>query len=109
MGEGKSNIEFNFPGLLIQAAQESTMNLLIFPNQLFLKHPGLKLRPSRVVLIEDSLFFGDLELPDEVSQTETLATSGDDETLRVECCRKRGYSTVYRRVRSEPGIAVEIS
>ena len=39
------------------------MNLLIFPNQLFLKHPGLKLRPSRVVLIEDSLFFGDSNYP----------------------------------------------
>jgi len=35
------------------------MNLLIFPHQLFLDHPGFKLAPSRVVLIEDSLFFGD--------------------------------------------------
>ena len=39
------------------------MNLLIFPNQLFLQHPGLKLRPSRVILIEDSLFFGDPHHP----------------------------------------------
>ena len=39
------------------------MNLLIFPNQLFEKHPGLKLVPSRVVLIEDSLFFGDHHHP----------------------------------------------
>ena len=28
-----------------------------------MKHPGLKLRPSRVVLIEDSLFFGDSKYP----------------------------------------------
>ena len=39
------------------------MNLLVFPNQLFLKHAGLKRRPSRVVLIEDSLFFGDPRYP----------------------------------------------
>ncbi len=35
------------------------MHLLIFPNQLFAKHPGLKRDPKRIVLIEDSLFFGD--------------------------------------------------
>ena len=39
------------------------MNLLVFPHQLFADHPGLKLRPSRVVLIEDSLFFGDPHYP----------------------------------------------
>ncbi len=39
------------------------MNLLVFPNQLFADHPGLKLKPSRVVLIEDSLFFGDYRYP----------------------------------------------
>ncbi len=39
------------------------MNLLVFPNQLFADHPGLKLKPSRVVLIEDSLFFGDAYYP----------------------------------------------
>ena len=39
------------------------MNLLVFPNQLFHNHPGLKRRPSRIVLIEDSLFFGDPEYP----------------------------------------------
>ena len=39
------------------------MNLLIFPNQLFKQHPGLKLNPDRVILIEDSLFFGDSKYP----------------------------------------------
>lgn len=39
------------------------MNLLVFPHQLFADHPGLKLKPSRVVLIEDSLFFGDTSYP----------------------------------------------
>ena len=39
------------------------MNLLVFPHQLFADHQGLKLNPSRVVLIEDSLFFGDSQYP----------------------------------------------
>lgn len=39
------------------------MNLLILPNQLFAKHPGLKLNPSHVILLEDSLFFGDQRYP----------------------------------------------
>ena len=39
------------------------MNLIIFPHQLFLEHPGFKLKPSRVVLIEDSLYFGDAHYP----------------------------------------------
>jgi deoxyribodipyrimidine photolyase-related protein len=37
--------------------------LLIFPNQLFQKHPGLSLNPEKVVLLEDSLFFGDSHHP----------------------------------------------
>ncbi len=39
------------------------MHLLVFPNQLFQRHPGLKLEPDCVVLIEDSLFFGDHRYP----------------------------------------------
>ncbi|MFT5302927.1 MAG: deoxyribodipyrimidine photolyase-related protein [Mariniblastus sp.] len=39
------------------------MNLLIFPHQLFDDHPGFPLKPSRVVLIEDSLFFCDAHHP----------------------------------------------
>ena len=40
-----------------------TLNLIVFPNQLYSDHPGLDLNPSRVVLIEDSLFFGDSYYP----------------------------------------------
>ncbi|MEO1642943.1 MAG: cryptochrome/photolyase family protein, partial [Pseudomonadota bacterium] len=36
-----------------------TTALLIFPNQLFAEHPALADQPDRIVLIEDSLFFGD--------------------------------------------------
>ena len=39
------------------------MNLLVFPHQLYKKHPGLKLDPRRVALIEDSLLFGDAHYP----------------------------------------------
>ncbi len=39
------------------------MYVLIFPHQLFDHHPGLDLNPDRVVLIEDSLFFGDARYP----------------------------------------------
>jgi len=37
--------------------------LLIFPHQLFKRHPGLKENPDSVVIIEDSLFFGDSAHP----------------------------------------------
>lgn len=39
------------------------MNLLVFPNQLFASHPGFERDPQRVVLIEDSLFYGDPHHP----------------------------------------------
>ncbi|MDE0864786.1 MAG: cryptochrome/photolyase family protein [Rubripirellula sp.] len=39
------------------------MILLIFPHQLYAKHAGLKLDPARVILTEDSLFFGDKHHP----------------------------------------------
>lgn len=40
-----------------------SVSLLVFPHQLFADHPGLKLLPRRVFLVEDSLFFGDPEYP----------------------------------------------
>ena len=36
--------------------------LLVFPNQLFRQHPGLDRAIARVILIEDSLFFGEASL-----------------------------------------------
>jgi len=39
------------------------MILLVFPHQLFADHPGLSFQPERVVLLEDSLFFGDDRYP----------------------------------------------
>lgn len=40
-----------------------TTALLIFPHQLFADHPGLNEEVDRVLLIEDSLFFGDPQYP----------------------------------------------
>ncbi|MEM6727612.1 MAG: cryptochrome/photolyase family protein [Pseudomonadota bacterium] len=37
--------------------------LLIFPHQLFQNHPGLDMAPTRVVLVEEPLFFGDPRYP----------------------------------------------
>ena len=60
-------IQVNFlrtVGLLVHLQPTpSPVNLLVFPHQLFSSHPGLKKRPSRVVIIEDSLFFGDASYP----------------------------------------------
>ena len=39
------------------------MTLLVFPHQLFDPHPGWKRNPDEVILIEDSLFFGDSKYP----------------------------------------------
>ena len=39
------------------------MTLLVFPNQLFAEHPGLIAKPDRILLVEDSLFFGDSVYP----------------------------------------------
>lgn len=39
------------------------MVLVIFPLQLFARHPELKLGPARVILTEDSLFFSDKHHP----------------------------------------------
>ena len=37
--------------------------LIVFPHQLFRQHPGFARKPDEVVLIEDSLFFGDDRYP----------------------------------------------
>ncbi|MEM7558412.1 MAG: cryptochrome/photolyase family protein [Planctomycetota bacterium] len=39
------------------------MALLVFPHQLYQPHPGLAYEPSQIILIEDSLFFGDNRYP----------------------------------------------
>ena len=44
------------------------MILLVLPHQLFAKHPGLKRNPDKIVLVEDSFFFGDPACPMAIHQ-----------------------------------------
>ncbi len=70
------------------------MDLLIFPNQLFAQHPGLKLSPSRVVLFEDSLFFGDACYPLRFHKQKLWlhrATMKRYEAM----LREKGFETIY--------------
>jgi deoxyribodipyrimidine photolyase-related protein len=43
--------------------KDETLILIIFPNQLFKKHPGFNLNPVQIALLEDPLFFRDLHHP----------------------------------------------
>ena len=68
--------------------------LLVFPNQLFEDHPGFALQPDRIVLIEDSLFFGDQAYPlqfhcKKLNFQRTAMKKYDS------FCQKRGFNTMY--------------
>jgi deoxyribodipyrimidine photolyase-related protein len=70
------------------------LDLLVFPHQLFAHHPGLKKKPNRVVLIEDSLFFGDPVYPLGFHKQKLWlhrATMKRYEAL----LKDRGFETVY--------------
>ncbi len=70
------------------------MDLLVFPNQLFLSHPGLRLNPSRVVFIEDSLFFGDARYPLRFHQQKLWLHRASMKRFE-DCLLKQGFRTVY--------------
>merc|ERR1711965_582927 len=57
---------YSAPPKALQTCRECSMSdseaLLIFPNQLFQNHPGFDRSPSKIILIEDRLFFGDPDL-----------------------------------------------
>jgi deoxyribodipyrimidine photolyase-related protein len=77
------------------------LNLLIFPNQLFLKHPGLKLRPSRVVLVEDSLFFGDSIYPMKFHKQKLWLHRASMKRYE-QTLQEKGFSTLYLDYDPEP-------
>ena len=77
------------------------MNLLIFPNQLFADHPGLKLRPSRIVLIEDSLFFGDAGYPMKFHQQKLWLHRASMKRFELRL-QNKGYSTLYLDYDADP-------
>jgi deoxyribodipyrimidine photolyase-related protein len=70
------------------------MHLLIFPNQLFAKHPGLKRNPKRVVLIEDSLFFGDANYPAKFHQQKIWLHRSSMQRYE-KMLQDKGYETTY--------------
>lgn len=70
------------------------MYLLVFPNQLFEHHPALSFDPEKIILIEDSLFFGDHFYPAEFHQQKLwlLRTAMKRYELRLQ---SRGFVTRY--------------
>ena len=61
---------------------EEEIIYLYFPHQLFKNHPGLKLSNDGVSLIEDDLFFGDLNCSTNFSQTKIMVASRIYEEIR---------------------------
>ena len=70
------------------------MHLLIFPNQLFAQHPGFELNPRRVVLIEDSLFFGDANYPAKFHQQKLWLHRASMKRFEADLVAE-GQQTVY--------------
>lgn len=80
--------------------------LLILPNQLFDEHPGLDDGPSRVILLEDSLFFGDPRYPARFHKQKLWlhrATMKRYETLLAE----RGHEVVYVDFNAEEPLLID--
>ncbi len=80
---------------------KSIVDLLVFPHQLFANHPGLELKPTCVVLIEDSLFFGDYNYPMKFHQQKLWlhrATMKRYEKL----LQAQGIETVYLDYNPQP-------
>ena len=71
------------------------MILLIFPNQLYRKHPGLEHDPERVVLLEDSLFFGDPHYAAQFHKQKLWLHRASMKRYQAELSDK-GYETRYR-------------
>lgn len=71
------------------------MHLLIFPNQLFSKHPGLKRNPQRVVLIEDSLFFGDAQYLAKFHQQKLWLHRASMKRYGASLDQQQDFKTVY--------------
>ena len=74
---------------------EITMNLLIFPNQLFANHPGLSLKPQSILLVEDSLFFGDKRYPAQFHKQKLWLHRSTMKRYEADLASK-GHSTLYQ-------------
>lgn len=70
------------------------MNLIVFPHQLFANHPGLQLEPAQIVLIEDSLFFGDDRYPMQFHKQKLWLHRASMKRFERELIQQ-GYQTQY--------------
>lgn len=70
------------------------MKLLVFPNQLFAEHPGLQAEPGQVVLVEDSLFFGDNRYPLKFHKQKIWLHRATMKRYE-HALRARGFNTLY--------------
>jgi deoxyribodipyrimidine photolyase-related protein len=76
--------------------------LLVFPNQLFATHPGLNRNPDRVVLIEDSLFFGDRRYPLRFHKQKLWLHRASMKRYEV-MLQNNGFPTTYVEYDARPG------
>lgn len=72
----------------------SAVIVLVFPNQLFEKHPALEHGAKRVILVEDSLFFGDPHHPASFHQQKLWLHRATMKRFAVRL-QERGYVTDY--------------
>ncbi|QEG02729.1 Deoxyribodipyrimidine photo-lyase-related protein [Stieleria maiorica] len=70
------------------------MILAILPNQLFSDHPGLREKPSKVVLLEDALFFGDWRYPAKFHKQKLWLHRASMKRYESEV-KDKGFSTQY--------------
>ena len=86
------------------------MILLILPNQLFAKHPGLKLDPSLTILLEDSLFFGDRRYPMNFHKQKLWLHRATMKRYESDL-RDRGYHTEYLAYneKKKPSLQTQLS
>lgn len=84
-----------FTPVIRERIEGPTLILLVFPNQLYRKHPGLKLNPKRVVLLEDSLFFADPQYPAQFHKQKLWLHRASMKRYQAEL-EDQGYETQYR-------------
>lgn len=86
--------------------QDLSVNLLIFPNQLFAKHPGLSMSPARVVLVEDSLFFGDPHHPMMFHKQKLWLHRATMKRYEWQL-KEQGFSTLYLEYNSQVDVQMD--
>ena len=74
--------------------------LLVFPHQLFAKHPGLRRKPEIVCLVEDSLFFGDPNYPADFHKQKLWLHRTTMKRYQASL-EEKGHSTVYLEYQSK--------